>query len=108
MSCAACVFWDGNYDSQRANCTRYPVWQETSGMHFCGEFKAELGWGYKESRRPKHISQYNAMVIANKESTEYAKRNKKLRVENKELREMYKKETGKLARVNPARDSDNA
>lgn len=102
MSCENCIYWDGGYKTTQANCTRNPVWVKTTPKHFCGEFKAGLIRDYSDnSKVPGHLFWENLVDFARSTTKEYFQINTKLRKENKELREMYKKDTGKIARVKP-------
>lgn len=100
MQCSRCIYWDGSWNTESANCTRYPKWQETEKEHFCGEFKGELMGAYRDGGTGVPIAKYYYGMIneARKEENVVRKKNTELRKQNKQLRDMYKKDTGKIAR----------
>jgi hypothetical protein len=111
MDCSRCIYWNGGYNAEVGNCTRYPKWEETDEDHFCGEFRAALvkqHFDEQASSLPLAKHYYNQLKDRRLAARERVEIITKLNKENKTLRDLYKKETGKTARIaKPKKDADN-
>ena len=99
MSCRTCAYLAVT-GSHNGLCTRNIEHIEVQKTHYCGDYTAILKTYYLTGEKvTASEDNYMDMIRYWEERVKYYNENQILKKENKALRELYKKDTGKIAKI---------
>jgi len=99
MSCRSCVYLS-HTGSHTGMCTRHTVHTKVDKTHFCGEYVGKIGTNYRLDIKTSYTEDTHQQLIETYvEVRRLQRQNRELKAQGKNLRELYKADTGKVARV---------